>query len=219
MTTATHPSPSPSLDEPSPAPVTGGEGIYFRKAPAGISLQLGALGIVLGLLSAAFANLFDTAAQGIIIPVAFSVGAIAIFIGGVLNFRAGIMVAGVIGCLYGTFWLSVALLLQFNAATLQTAVGVAHFGDAFGTYLLIWGVVSLGLCMPVYFVSKVILAQQFLLAVVFFFLAAAFYALPGGTDTLKIGGYLGIVDALICFYISISLTTNETAGKTVLPLP
>lgn len=211
--------PSPSLDEHSPGPQVGGEGIYFRKAPAGISLQLGALGIVLALLSAAFADLFDTAAQGIVIPVAFSVGAIAIFVGGIMNFRAGIMVAGVIGCLYGAFWLSVGILLQFNAAVLQKAVGAAHFGDAFGTYLLIWGVMSLGLCLPVLFVSKVVLAQQFLLAIVFFFLAAGFYALPDGADTLKIGGYLGLVDALICFYISIALTTNETAGKTVVPMP
>ena len=219
MTAVTDKRPSPSLDEPSPAPETGGEGIYFRKAPAGISLQLGALGIVLGLLSAAFAGLFDTAAMGIIIPVAFSVGAVAIFVGGVINFRAGIMVAGVIGCLYGAFWLSVGILLQFSAAPLQSALGADTFGDAFGTYLLIWGVMSLGLCVPVIFVSKVVLAQQFLLAVVFFFLAAAFYSLPGGTGLLKVGGYLGLADSLICFYISISLTTNETAGKTVLPLP
>ena len=35
----------------------------------------------------------------------------------------------------------------------------------------------------------------------------------------QLGGYLGLIDAALCFYISMSLTTNETAGKTVLPLP
>jgi succinate-acetate transporter protein len=196
-----------------------GAGIYFAKAPAGISLQLGALGIVLGLLSAAYANLFSTAAAGIVVPVAFSVGAIAIFTGGIMNFRAGIMVAGVIGCLYGAFWLSIGVLLQFSAAPLQASVGIDNFGNAFGTYLLIWAVVSLGLCLPVMYVSKVVLAQQFLLAVVFFALAIGAYSLPGGTGANKLAGWLGIIDALICFYVSITLTTNETAGKTVLPLP
>jgi succinate-acetate transporter protein len=196
-----------------------GAGIYFAKAPAGISLQLGALGIVLGLLSAAYADLFSTAAAGIVIPVAFSVGAIAIFTGGVMNFRAGIMVAGVIGCLYGAFWLSIGILLQFTAGSLQTSVGVDDFGNAFGTYLLIWAIVSLGLCLPVLFVSKVVFAQQFLLAIVFFVLAIGAYSLPGGTGANKLAGWLGIIDALICFYVSITLTTNETAGKTVLPLP
>lgn len=185
--------------------------------PAGISLQLGALGIVLALLSAAEANLFDTKALGFVVPVALSVGAVAIFVGGIINFRAGIMVAGVIGCLYGAFWLSVGILLQVTAAPLTKAVGASVFGHAFGTYLLLWGIMSLGLCVPVLFVSKVVLAQQFILALVFFVLA--FGAFSSTTGLNKLGGYLGLVDAALCYYICISLTSSETAGKTVLPLP
>ena len=169
------------------------------------------------MLSLAEANLFPTAAIGIIVPLAFSIGAVAIFAGGIINFRAGIMVAGVIGCLYGTFWLSVAILLQITKTPLAASVGATAFGHAFGWYLILWGVMSLGLCLPVAFVSKVVLAQQFILSIVFFFLAASFYG--SSTNMGKIGGWLGIVDAAICFYICISLTTNDTAKKTVLPLP
>lgn len=219
MTATLDSTPAPSLD----AHVLksgGGAGVYFAaKAPDGISLQLGALGIVLGLLSAGFANVYDSTAIGVIVPVALSVGAVAIFAGGIINFRAGIMVAGVIGCLYGTFWLSLGILLQVSAVPLQTAVGVPTFGDAFGTYLLLWGIMSALLCLPVAFVSKVVLAQQALLAVVFVVLALAYFALPGGTTTLKTGGWLGLVDAIFCLYISAAIVTNETAGKVVLPLP
>jgi succinate-acetate transporter protein len=82
----------------------GGPGVSFPNTPpAGMSLQLGALGIVLALLSLAETNLLPTAARGIVVPVAFSIGAVAIFTGGIMNFRAGIMVAGVIGVLYGMF--------------------------------------------------------------------------------------------------------------------
>ena len=207
------------LDEQAPLPVMPtGPGMSFPQIPAGIALQLGALGIVLALLSCAEAKLFSPMALGIVVPVAFSVGAVAIFAGGLINFRAGILVAGVIGCLYGAFWLSVGLLLQFTAGGLVKAVGAGGFGDAFGTYLLLWGIMSLGLCLPVYFVSKVVFAQQLLLAVVFFVLAAGAYSTDGASLN-QLGGYLGILDAMFCFYISMSLITNETAGKTVLPLP
>jgi succinate-acetate transporter protein len=199
---------------------SGGAGIYYPNTPpAGIALQLGALGIVLALLSAAFAHLFNPGATGIVIPVAFSVGAIAIFTGGIINFRAGILVAGVIGVLYGTFWISVGITLQFTSVTLVKAVGVDSFSDSFATYLVLWGVMSLGLSLPVWFVSKVVFAQQLLLAVVFFVLAASYFAAPGGVGLGKTGGVLGLIDAALCFYISMSLVTNETAGKQILPLP
>jgi succinate-acetate transporter protein len=202
----------------SPVIVNDGSGIYYPKFPAGIALQLGALSIVLGLLSAAKAELFNPAATGIVIPVAFSVGSLAIFAGGLINFRAGIMIAGVIGCLYGAFWLSAGILLQFTAGGLVKAAGAGGFGDAFGTYLFIWGVMSLGLCVPLIWVSKVVLTQQALLALVFFALSFGAFA-SNGTGWNKTGGWLGIIDALLCFYVAITLVTNETAGRTVLPLP
>lgn len=194
-----------------PAAAPSGPGNSFANVPNGIALQLGALGIALALLSCVFAGIIDATSLGLIVPVAFSVGALAIFAGGIINFRAGIMVAGVIGCLYGAFWLSLGLTLQFTAASLGEG-----FAPAFGTYLVIWGIMSLGLCLPVFFVSKVIFAQQLLLAIVFFMLAIMFH---GSTGITKPAGYLGLVDAAICFYISMSIITSETTGKAILPLP
>lgn len=207
---------------PATAPVStatpvDGSGVYFPKFPAGIALQLGALSIVLGLLSAANAELFNPAATGIVIPCAFSVGAIAIFTGGLINFRAGIMIAGVIGCLYGAFWLSAGILLQFTAADIVAGSSAGDFGDAFGTYLFIWGIVSMALAIPLVWVSRTVLIQQVLLGVVFF--ALAFGAMAGSTGWNQLGGWLGLLDAAMCLYIATSLFTNETAGKPVLPLP
>lgn len=201
-----------------PAATAGGAGVAYPAIPAGIALQLGALSIALGLLSCAFAKVFDPSAMGIIVPVAFSVGAVAIFAGGVINFRAGILVAGVIGCLYGTFWLSLGLLLQFTAGGLTELAGAEEFGDAFSTYLLIWGIVSLGLALPLWWVSKFVFAQQVLLGVVFLVLAMG-VTMTDGTGMLQFGGLLGLIDAAMCLYISLTLITNETAGKAVLPLP
>lgn len=201
-----------------PAATAGGAGVAYPAIPAGIALQLGALSIALGLLSCAFAHVFDPSAMGIIVPVAFSVGAVAIFAGGIINFRAGILIAGVIGCLYGAFWLSLGLLLQFTAGGLTKLSGPENFGNAFSTYLGIWAIMSLGLALPLWWVSKTVFAQQVLLGIVFVVLSAG-VSMTDGDSVLKLGGVLGIIDALMCFYIAMSLVTNETAGKTVLPLP
>ena len=200
------------VDEP-----TGGAGVFYAAYPLGIALQLGALGVVLALLSAANAELFNQAATGFIVPVALGVGAIAITAGGLINFRAGSLIAGVIGVLYGTFWLSVGLLLLLSAGGLTEAVGPAGFGDAFGTYLFIWGVVSGFLALGTLYVNKIVFAQQALLTVVFFVLAFGQMSAPGGSGLINLGGWLGLVDAGIAMYISAALIVNDTAGKDVLP--
>ncbi|WP_158276546.1 MULTISPECIES: acetate uptake transporter [Solirubrobacterales] len=200
------------LDSP-----TGGAGLLFPNVPLGIALQLGALGIVLGLLSAANAELFSPAATGVVLPVAFSVGAIGIFAGGIINFRAGLLIAGVIGALYGTFWLSFGLLVQFFAAGVGEAAGPAALGDAIGTYLVIWAIVSGFLAVATFYVNRIVFAQQLLLTVVFLVLGLANMSAPGGTGLTQLGGWLGLVDALMALYISAALVINDTAGKELLP--
>lgn len=200
------------LDSP-----TGGAGLMFAAVPLGIALQLGALGIVLGLLSAANAEVFNDAATGVVLPVAYSVGAIGIFAGGIINFRAGLLIAGVIGVLYGTFWLSFGLLVQFFAAGVGEAAGPAALGDAIGTYLIIWAIVSGFLAVATYFVNRIVFAQQALLAVVFLVLGLANISAPGGQGMTEFGGFIGMLDAFLALYISAALVINDTAGREVLP--
>jgi len=195
-----------------------GAGIFFPAAAQGTALILGSLGIALGLLSAANAELFDPAATGIIVPVALTVGAIGIGTGGLWNFRAGSLFAGTLGMMYGTLWLSLGLLLLVTAPDLSQAAGPASFGDAFGSYLLIWSLVSFGLGLASWWVSRAVFGAQILLAVVLLVLALANMAAPGGVGMTHLGGVLGLIDAAAVLYISMALIVNDTAGRTVLPL-
>jgi succinate-acetate transporter protein len=195
----------------------GGAGMFYAAVPLGIALQLGCLGIVLGLLSAANAELFSQAATGIVVPVALSVGSLGIFAGGLINFRAGNMIAGVIGAMYGMFWLSFGLLLALFAGGIGAAAGAASTGDAIGTYLFIWAIVSAFLAVGTYYLPKVVFTQQALLTVVFVVLGIANASAPGGSGMTNLGGYLGLVDAFLALYISAALVINGTAGKDILP--
>jgi hypothetical protein len=124
-----------------------GAGIYYSLPSQGVSLQLGARGVMLALLGCDLVHIYNPAALGIMLPASLGVGGLAIFAGGMWNLRLGQTIAGTIGGLYGAFWFSFGLLLLTQAAPLTKAVGPAGFDHALAAYLIIWMVVSAFLCI------------------------------------------------------------------------
>jgi uncharacterized protein len=58
---------------------------------------------------------------------------------------------------------------------------------------------------------------------VFVLLAITFIVLGigeagGSTGTIKLGGWLGLVTAVVAWYASFAVVTNATFGRTVLPV-
>jgi succinate-acetate transporter protein len=196
-----------------------GAGVYFPAVSQGISLQLGALSILLALLWAFQAQIVSPAALPFMLPVALALGGVGIFAGGIWNLRGGITIAGVIGGLYGVFWLSFGLLLLIEATPLTKAVGPVEFGHVLGLYLWIWAVMSAGLAVATWFVNRSVFAQQTVLVLVFAALAIGYSSAPGGSGMLKLGGWLALVDGLLAFYVAMALVINETAGRPVIPVP
>ena len=195
-----------------------GAGIYYPATSQGVSLQLSALGVMLALLGANLVHIYNPAALGIMLPVSIGVGGVAIFTGGMWNLRLGQTIAGVIGGLYGTFWLSFGLLLLIQAGPLTKAVGPAGFAHALSAYLIIWMIVSAFLLIGTWFVNRAVFVQQLVLVLVFLALGIGFADAPGGATMLKVGGWLCLVDAFLALYIGMALLINETAGRPVLPL-
>jgi succinate-acetate transporter protein len=198
-----------------------GAGVYFAGSSQGISLQLGCLAILLGLLGLFQSHLINPNGLTFMEPMALSFGAVGIFAGGMWNMRNGVTIAGVIGGVYGVFWMSFGLLLLLQAGTLSgpTGIGAAGFAHALGAYLWVMAIVSAALAVGTLFVNKSVFAQQTLLVLVFVFLGIYYSGVPGGTGMQKIGGYLSIIDGLIALYVAMALVINETAGKTLIPLP
>ncbi|HET9074825.1 MAG TPA: GPR1/FUN34/YaaH family transporter [Solirubrobacteraceae bacterium] len=198
-----------------------GAGIYFAPSSQGISLQLGLLGILLLMLWGFQAQIVSPDGLPFMEPLALSLGAVGIFAGGMWNLRNGVTVAGVIGGIYGVFWLSFGfiLLLQFGPLTTSKAVGPAEFGHILGMYLWIMALVTALLAIPTLWVNKTVFAQQALLIFVFIFLGIGYSSAPGGSGMLEAGGWVSLIDGLLALWVSIALLTNETAGKNVIPLP
>lgn len=193
-----------------------GAGYFFPVTAEGTALILGSLAVVLSMLSVGNAKWIPAAASGIVTPVAFTVGAVGITIGGLWNFRTGFLFGGAFGVLYGVFWLSFGLLTQVSAPGLVKAAGAIDFGKALGAYLLIWAAVSFGVAIAAWFVNRTLFATQTLLAVVFLVLGLA--NTGNSTDLTKIGGYVGVVDAALALYVAIALIVNATASREVVPI-
>jgi succinate-acetate transporter protein len=198
-----------------------GAGIYFAGSSQGISLQLGCLAILLMLLGFFQSHLINPNGLPFMAPMALSFGAVGIFAGGMWNLRNGVTIAGVIGGVYGVFWLSFGLLLLLEAGPLSgaTGIGPAGFAHALGAYLWVMAIVSATLAIGTLFVNKSVFAQQAVLVLVFVFLAIYYSGVPGGTGMQKLGGWVSIVDGVMALYVSMALVINETAGKTLIPLP
>jgi hypothetical protein len=193
-----------------------GAGYFFPATAEGTALILGSLAVVLSLLSVGNAKWIPAAASGIVTPVALSVGAFGLMIGGLWNFRAGSLLGGSFGVLYGTFWLSFGLLTQISEAGLIKAAGAIDFGKALGAYLIIWAIVSFGVAIATWFVNRLLFATQTLLAVVF--LVLGFANTGNSTSLAKLGGYVGIIDAALALYLAIALIVNATASRDVVPV-
>ena len=47
---------------------------------------------------------------------------------------------------------------------------------------------------------------------------AGFFYVPGTDTCIKLGGYIGLVTAIVAWYASFAVVTNATFGRTVLPV-
>ena len=197
-----------------------GQGYFYPATAPGAALGLFGFGFGLLLLASIEAEWVRLTAIGIVIPVAFGLSALCELVGGLWDFRAGNMFGGLWQVAFAGFWLSLGLILNTYAPNIIKVAGPSGFTDAFAAYLFIWAAVTCYMTVAAYFVARPAFIAFLLLVAVFFILGLANLAAPGNTaDTLRqIGGYVGIVDALVALYVSAVLVINTTSGRNLLPL-
>jgi uncharacterized protein len=85
-----------------------------------------------------------------------------------------------------------------------------------GWWLALWGVFSLVMWIGTLALNRTLQAIFLVLVITFFLLAGAdLLAMP----VLKmLGGYMGLVTAVLAFYLAAAEIINETHGRTVLPI-
>lgn len=202
---------NPVVDEP-----PGATNSSDRPSASGQPLALAGFALSLGLLSLANAEWIDINALGLIVPLAFGYGAVALLLAGMWDFRANNLFGATWAVSFGCFWLTLALLLGFFADDVVSAAGAPAFTDGFAWFLVLWGIFTAYMTVGAYFIARPAFVAFALLALMFFVLAIANFADSSGWRIL--GGYIGLVDALVAWYLSAALIINTTADRQLLPI-
>jgi hypothetical protein len=176
------------------------------------ALGLGAFAMTTFVLSVVNAGLIPKADEPVVLGLALFYGGIAQFAAGIWEFANRNVFGATAFCSYGAFWLSFWFLSQFNAASLPAQ----DAGKAVGLYLLAWAIFTAYMTISAWRVSMGVFA-------VFVFLTLTFIALflgafAGAAGLTVLGGWLGIVTALVAWYCSLAVVANATYKRSVLPV-
>jgi uncharacterized protein len=141
---------------------------------------------------------------------------LALFYGGITQIIAGIWefankntFGATAFSSYGAFWLAFWFLLVSGGAKGAGSAGI-------GLFLLAWAIFTLYMTFAAIKTNVVLLLVFIALTLTFLFLAIGAFA---GSDTIShIGGYLGLVTALLAWYASFAGVLNSTFKRVVLPV-
>lgn len=199
-----------TVTAPPTTAVPGGQAVEAAIADPG-PLGLAAFAGTTFVLSCFNANLISATLSAVVIPLALFYGGLAQLLAGMWEFRKGNTFGATAFTSYGAFWLSYAVFAKWVAPGLPPAT--AH--QAVGLYLLIWAVFTAFMCVAAVKVSGAVLGVFVTLALTFLVLAVGQFA--DSTGIGKVGGWLGLVTALVAWYASFAVVTNATWKRPVLP--
>jgi succinate-acetate transporter protein len=192
---------------------------FAPEAGVGVPVAVFGFGFSVIMLGLANARVFSPNAVGIFVPVALGTGALTLLVAGLYEFRANNAFGGTFCIAYTGFLLTTALIIRYYGPGIITAAGALGYGDAFGAWLLIWCVFTVGLAVGAYHINLPALAAFGLLALAYLILGIANVANPGDTVTFlaKLGGWVLIADGIAAWYLGWASLMNVTIGSN-LPL-
>jgi succinate-acetate transporter protein len=160
------------------------------------------------MLSMVNAGWFTGASVPLVLASAFAFGGTAQFAAGLMEMPRGNTFGFVAFCAYGAFWWSFALFVQFYATSVPPAF--------VGTWLLLWGVFTFYMWLGSLALNRALQSVFLALWITFFLLGTAdLMAIPALRTA---GGYMGLLTAVLAFYLAAAEIINETHDRTVLPI-
>jgi uncharacterized protein len=191
---------------------------FAPQAGIGVSLSVGVFGFSVLILGLAEARVYTPAATSIFVPVGIGLGTFGLLLGGIFELRANNVFAGTFSLLYAGFLLATGLILRGTLSPdLVKTAGAGGFGDAFGTWLLLWCVFTAGLTIAAYHINLPAFLAFALLALAYLLLGFANIGEAGSTvDFLnKAGGWVLVADGLAAWYLSWGLAVNSVIGDKI----
>jgi uncharacterized protein len=183
-------------------------------APLGLS----AFGLTTFVLSCSNAGFILPVGGGLAIVAGLAIfyGGLVQLIAGVQEFRAGNTFGATAFCSYGGFWLALGFALLPPTGIQAAFVKAATFYTALGVFLLGWTIFTLVMFLGSLRSNAALIALFFFLLLTFIALTIGF--LGAGTLWIRIGGWLGIITALIAFYTALSGILASTNAPFQLPI-
>jgi len=160
------------------------------------------------LLSMVNAGLLPGTTVPLVLAMAFAYGGTAQFAAGLMEMVKGNTFGFVAFCSYGAFWWSFALFAKFFGDGVPAA--------AIGWYLIIWGVFTFAMWIGTFPKNRALFLIFLSLTITFFLLGLA--PLLGIASLTMIGGYFGLLTAILAAYLGAAEIINESHGRTVLPI-
>jgi succinate-acetate transporter protein len=148
---------------------------------------------------------------------ALAYGGIAQLVAGLWEFRTGNTFGAVAFCSYGAFWISFFFIVQSVGHNAPTEVF-----SGLGLYLWMWGLFTAYMFIASLRTTGVVAMVFLLLAITFIILGIGNSALAGTASatngTIKLGGWVGLVTAIVAWYASFAAVVNSTFGRVVAPV-
>ncbi|MHB1953582.1 MAG: acetate uptake transporter [Sulfobacillus sp.] len=159
------------------------------------------------MLSMINAGWYSASALGMVIALAMAYGGTAQMVAGVLEFRRGNTFGTVAFFSYGAFWWSFALFAHYFGSTVPASF--------IGWYLFVWGIFTFYMWVATLKTTMALQLVFLALWITFVLLAIGAWGLPSMTI---VGGYMGLITAILAFYLSAAEVINEYHERTVLPV-
>jgi uncharacterized protein len=175
-------------------------------------LGLGGFALTTFMLSSFNSGLAPKSAEVVVLGVALFYGGIAQLLAGMWEFAKGNTFGALAFSSYGAFWMSFWFLVSHGKDLPTTGTDAAK---GIGVFLLAWTIFTLYMTVVASRLSGVLFALFAVLLVTFAFLTIG--ELGTSPNMTKVGGYLGLVTALVAWYASFAGVLNNTAKRIVLP--
>ena len=175
-------------------------------------LGLAGFALTTFMLSSFNSGLAPKSAEVVVLGVALFYGGIAQLLAGMWEFAKGNTFGALAFSSYGAFWMSFWYLVSHGKDLPTTGTDAAK---GIGVFLLAWTIFTLYMTVVASRLSGVLFILFAILLVTFAFLTIG--ELGGSSSMTKIGGYLGLVTALVAWYASFAGVLNNTAKRIVLP--
>jgi len=175
-------------------------------------LGLGAFALTTFMLSSFNSGLAPKSAEVVVLGVALFYGGIAQLFAGMWEFAKGNTFGALAFSSYGAFWMSFWYLVSHGKDLPTTGTDAAK---GVGVFLLAWTIFTLYMTVVSSRISGVLFVLFAVLSLTFVFLTIG--ELGSSAGMTKVGGWLGLVTALVAWYASFAGLLNGTAKRIVLP--